>query len=168
LRLRAPLGPAKSFAAGLYASLGVGAAIWIAMVLLANGPGGDAAQALIWTLGFGLCTPLCCWLWHRVIGAAVASWWFHRGVLRDGRWAAKVICYESAFLWVFCLYWGVLATSFAIWGAWISDVFDSRVFFALAGMPGEPVAVLGGTLALALCWLWRYSLILKAIRWSNY
>lgn len=168
LRMFTTLDLARAFARRVYVSVGLCATVWLAAVTLVIGAYVDAEEALVWTLGFGLWTPVCCWLGHRFIGAVVASWWFYRGVLRDGRWAAKVILYESAFLWVFCLFWGVVATSFALWGPWISVAFDNRVFFALAGMPGEPAVVLGGTLALALCWLWRYSLILKSVRWSNH
>ena len=37
---------------------------------------------------FGLAAGLGCWLGHRVIAAAVYSWWLLRGALPDGRWGA--------------------------------------------------------------------------------
>jgi len=35
-------------------------------------------------------------------------------------------------------------------------------------MPPEAAVLLGGTLALAAVWLWRYEVAYRQIRWSNF
>jgi hypothetical protein len=70
---------------------------------------------------YSLAAAVGCWCGHRTIAAGVFTWWAVRKALPDGRWAAKVIAYESAFLWAFCTYWGVLITTFLLFGNWISN-----------------------------------------------
>lgn len=169
LRLRAPIAAGYAFAVRTYVYIGVAAAAWALLMI------GVSQESLRWqetvtlTLTAALGVPLICWFGHRLGGAIAITWWIFRRSLPDTRWAAKVLAYEAAFLWVFCAYWGVLATSFVVADApWISEVFGTQFFFAVFGVPGEPAAVFAGTGLLALLWLWRYAVALRSIRWSNF
>jgi len=174
LRLRTPTAPATTFAVRNYVAIGVGAGIWVLLMWWADVARvgsfvseWDHVCRLFFT--FVLWTPLGCWLGHRLGGAIVISWWIARRTLPDTRWAAKVLAYESAYLWVFCVFLGIFATTFVLAGKpWISDRFGTEFFFAVFRVPGEAVVLLGGTALLALGWLWRYVVALRAIRWSNY
>ena len=117
-----------------------------------------------------LCGVFGCWLAHRTLAALIVSWWLARRELPDFRWAAKVIAYESAYLWVFCLFWVAIFTSFIYGEMWVSALLGdpNGVFFFFIGMPAEAVLVLCGTFALAMLWLVRYHLAYRAIRWSNF
>jgi hypothetical protein len=175
LRLRTAPAAAAAFAVRNYVLIGIGAGLWVLLMWWAEeaNVGSFASEwedVLPLLLAFVLWVPLMCWFGHRLIGAIVITWWIARRSLPDTRWAAKVLAYESAYLWVFCAFWGVLATSFVITGRpWISELFGEDFFYAVfAGTPGEVVVALGGTGLLALAWLWRYIVALRAVRWSNY
>jgi len=174
LRLQTALAPATAFAMRNYVLIGVGAALWVLLMWWAEEAGvglfaSGWAEVLALLLTFLVWAPLACWFGHRLIGAIVITWWIARRALPDTRWAAKVLAYESAYLWVFCVFWGIFATTFVLAGEpWISDRFGTEFFFAVFRMPGEAVVLLGGTALLALGWLWRYVVALRAIRWSNY
>lgn len=168
LRLRTPLEAALRFATWTYATLGLGAAVWLScMVLLpSNGPEPDE---LPFAVGVGLTiVPLVCWFGHRLGGAAVCAAWIAWRSLPDMEWAARIIAYESAFLWVFCTCWGLLVSSFMIWGAWISDTIGERFFANAFRSAGEAVAIFGVTALCAALWLRRYVIAMRAVRWSNF
>jgi len=105
-----------------------------------------------------------CWFGCRLIAAAAVSVWMARQALPDYRWAAKVVVYESVFLWVFCGFWGTLVSSFILFEEWISRLLGLPRF---AGV-GEVLTLFGGTGVLGLWWLIRYHVALRAIRWSNF
>ncbi|MFQ5807816.1 MAG: hypothetical protein ACE5I3_15325 [Phycisphaerae bacterium] len=174
LRLRTPLAAAASFAVRNYVFIGVGAGVWVLLMWWATQSGVGSFvrewQDVLMILSvFSLWTPLACWFGHRLGGALVISWWIARRSLPDTRSAAKVLAYEAAYLWVFCAFWGAFATSFVMVNRpWISEMFGSQFFYAVFRAPGEIVVLFGGTGLLALVWLWRYAVALRAIRWSNY
>jgi hypothetical protein len=171
LKLRTPGTTERGFAVWNYFLIACGACVWgSAMVLFLSalyGPAPDLGGILFAVCGAAVWATLGCWCGHRVIAAAVTSWWLLRNPLPDGRWAAKVIAYESAFLWVFCCFWGVLASSIACFQDWISDLFAPDFRWRL-GMPVEFWALLLGTSVLGAVWLWRYRIAYRAIRWSNF
>jgi hypothetical protein len=174
VRLRTPPARAEAFAVQNYVAIGVGAGLWVLLMWWADAShvgsfASEWEEVLPLFLMFVLWMPLVCWFGHRLIGAIVATWWMARRALPDTCWAAKVLAYESAYLWVFCAFWGIFATTFVLAGKpWISDQFGTEFFFAVFRMPGEAVVLSGGTGLLALAWLWRYVVALRAIRWSNY
>jgi hypothetical protein len=106
-----------------------------------------------------------CWFGARIIGAVVVTWWLARGALPDYQWAVHVIRYESAFLWAFCTFWGLLLLSFAHYENWISRLLLANPSIVPVG---EIASVVGGTALLAVGWCWRYAVALRAIRWANY
>jgi hypothetical protein len=180
LQLRTPLAVEAGFALRHYVWIGGGAALWAgtlaAVLSWQEGPPPvheivDVALmfcALIHSGVFG------CWLGQRAIAALVVTWWLARGALPDTGWAAKVIAYETTFLWVFCTFWGLLLGSYMLVGPWLSNWIAPSVsplsfpLFFILGMPVEAWAVVVGTLALGAVWLWRYHVAYRAIRWSNF
>ena len=169
LRLRTNFAAASAFLMRTHVCLGVVAGS-LALVLSVCGEVWDdwwepAALAVI----VALCGSLGCWLGHRLGGAIVVTWWIFSRALPDVRWAAKALAYESAFLWVFCAFWGLFATSIVAGGAWLSEWLGKDFFYNVFWrMPAELVVFLGGTGLLALVWFWRYRIALRAIRWSNF
>jgi len=175
LRLRSAADPSKRLQAANYALIGTAAGLWLLIVptLDRDQPGVIAIAAVVFpgwvTLG--------CWVVHRTIAAVAFSYWIGRRTIPDGRWALRVIRYESCFLWVFCTFWGVLVTSYITYGQWISGLVEpprsGPAFVATApvyvlGIELKLFVVLAGTVALAVVWLWRYHRIGQAIRWSNF
>ncbi len=171
LRLRTSPGAATSVAVRNLVAIGIVATAWTAIMMLMTTDWRwfNLEEFVGGSLMAGLCVPLACWLGYRLIGAIVITVWIFCRSLPDTRWAAKVLAYESTFLWAFCAFWVLLATSFALYkGMWISDVFGTGFFYAVFGVPAEAVVTLGGTGLLGLLWLWRYRIALRAIRWSNF
>ena len=108
-----------------------------------------------------------CWFGHHLVAAVVVSWCLARSALPDSRWAAKVIAYESTFLWVFCSCWGVFMAVSLTWPSLFAKLYGHR-YVAGLGIPIEVALLFFGTLALGAVWLWRYSIALRAVRWNNY
>jgi hypothetical protein len=170
LKLRTAATAEAGFAAWNYVFLTWGALAWAAsmtvLLSIRHGapPSGDWAEVGLVFGGLVLCGACGCWLGHRTVAALVASWWLARGALPDFRWAAKVMTYETTFLWVFCAFWGALGTSFVAFDAWISA--------ALGRNPLNPTAEvfvgMAGTVVLAALWVVRYEIAHRAIRWSNF
>lgn len=167
LRLRTPFDAALRFATWTYATLGVGAAIWITcMTALVEGlPLRDAQFFASVALTI---VPLVCWFGHRLGGAAVCATWIVWRSLPDTEWAARIIAYESVFLWVFCACWGLLVSSFMIWGPWLANSVARQFFNSVFGANGEEVAIFGVTALCAALWLRRYVIAMRAVRWSNF
>jgi hypothetical protein len=175
LRLRTPPVAERGFATRHYVRLGLGGALWGSlMVAFVPEGGGTMSAGELLELALVLCGlvawgVLGCWIGHRTIGALVTSWWLARRALPDTAWVAKVMLYETAFLWVFCGFWGVLIGSYVVVGPWLSLLAGAtgRPFFVW-NIPIEVWAIMGGTLALAGLWLWRYSVAYQSVRWSNF
>ncbi len=173
LKLRPHARAAASFAVWNYVLLGLGGAAWVCvtgwLLYLTSewlfSP--NIAEVLAYAGAMLFWTPLCCWLGHRTIAALVITWWLLRGYLPDYAWAAKVVAYESAFLWAFCCYWGFLVFSFILGGGWISRLIVPG-FLRAFGVPAEIAVLLLGTAGLGVVWLWRYRIAGRAIRWSNF
>ena len=100
-------------------------------------------------------------------GAIAATAWIWSGTLRDFRPARKVLAYETTYLWVFCLYNGLLITSFIRDSGWMSGAFSGFIY-RLVGLPPEVVAFTFGNGALCLVWLWRFRTAIRAVRWANF
>lgn len=107
----------------------------------------------------------CCWFLWRAVAAAVTTLWLAWRVLPDFRWAVKVVCYESVFLWIFCVYWGALFGSYILLKDWVTRLTGLRHGFF--GLPAEVLLIGAGSATLLGVWLWRYALALRCIRWNN-
>lgn len=170
LRLRGGAAREHAFSRWTYRAIALGALAWIgALVACARIQYGLPPMRGVILVGsvLSLAAAVGCWVGHRTIAAGVFTWSALRYPLPDGRWAAKVITYESAFLWVFCTYWGLLATSFLAFDRWISrSLAPDAQWFLIA--PAEFWVVLLGTCGLGAVWLWRYRIAYRAIRWSNF
>lgn len=170
LKLRTARNYEVGFAALNYGAIGVGAWLWFAIVLLREATGPSLASELlvvacIVTL-YGL---LGMAAGHRVFAALMASIWLARGELADFGWTRKVIAYETAFLWVFCAFWGGNSILLMVDDEWLGHLLGlSRGYSWSLGMPLEPLFVFLGTLGLVALWAVRYGWAYRAIRWSNY
>lgn len=127
----------------------------------------DSQEALFLPLIFGFAAALVCWFGHRLAAFIILVIPMRTRILADFRWAEKIICYEAAFLWVYCVTWGVLVTSFMVFGTWMSN---SRAFDGLraSGLLAEPAAVIASTVLLSIVWILRYRIALRAARWNNF
>lgn len=166
LRLRTPLAPDSGFAAVTFVLVACGALLWAGFsvwisALLSSPPPGDVAIVVAGMVSLGT---FACWLGHRVIAALVVTSWLAQTALPDFRWAAKVITYETSFLWVFCAFWGLMFSSLMVFENWISRLLGLSGFFPA----GEFLTIAGGTLLLAAIWIVRYTIAYRAIRWSNF
>lgn len=128
----------------------------------------NARDALLVPLLFGLLAPMGCWMGHRLGAFLVMGFAIRARTLADFRWAEKIICYESAYLWIYCICWGVLATSMMIFGPWMSRLHGFDELRRLTGLPAEPASILATTAFLSLIWIVRYRIALRAVRWNNF
>ncbi len=112
--------------------------------------------------------PLICWLVHRFVGAAAASWFIVRDALPDARWARVVMGYETAYLWTFCLYSGALILSCTCFDDWMSQIAKRIGLYSIGFMPIEFDVLFFGNIVIGLLWFWRYRIALLNIRWSNF
>jgi hypothetical protein len=171
LRLRKPLDRDAGFTGINYVLLGLGAGLWILLnvwlLTHLHGPPPLAASDVLpiatYVASMLLFGVVGCWLGHRIIAACVVTFWIARDMLPDYRWAAKVMTYESVYLWVFCAFWGAMITSLVVTGDWLFKMFG----FVLGMHPGILTLTLG-TVGLAAIWVWRYTVAYRAIRWSNF
>lgn len=105
------------------------------------------------------------WGAHRVIGAMFVTGLLARRALPDYRWAERIIEYETAYLWVFCIFWGVLITSF-VWGQnWISQLLGLSLNYSI--VPAEILVLFGGSVILLVLWILRYGVAYRSVRWAN-
>lgn len=169
LQLRIGEDRLRPFTRWHFLSIGCVASIWIAIAATASwyvAPLGEELLAVSMMVGF--LAAFIGWVVHRTVGAVASSWWLARGLLADFTWARKVLAYETVFLWAFCLFNGLLVSSFFAFGIWISSSAASPVISNVFQMPAELAAVVFGNLALGLLWLWRHRIAVRAIRWSNF
>lgn len=162
------------FAGWQIAGIFCGAVLWAILMFLLlaarHGPptpmrGTDVlAGVTMASIGISFGTT-CCWFLWRVVAAIVASVWLASQVLPDFRWAVKVICYESVFLWIFCVYWGAALGSMVLLDDWVARLTGLKHGFF--GLPAELLLIATGSAALLGVWFWRYALALRYIRWNN-
>ncbi len=131
-----------------------------------SSPGERASAAIVLFVGVATTIAFWSWVYHRVLGAGVATYWMMRSSLRDSRWAAKVIDYESAFLW--WVWIGNICIAEAV--SWSPGRFTSlfgRPAYDLSIPPEVLYAGLAMTLT-TLIWGVRYRWARIAVRWSNF
>ncbi len=172
LKCRKPMQRRAPFALFHFLTMGTCAAIWIAgtVSLVWETEPGDEMKTAITALALILAflVPLAGWLTHRLVAAVVSTWWFVRDMLPRPQVAYVVLVYETAFLWVFCLYNSALLTSFFLYEKWMTQLLGRQFWNNLFNAPTEPLAVLGGNAALILWWMRRYHRCLMAVRWANH
>lgn len=171
LRLRTPRSAEAGFAACNYVLIAAGGLAWAALMFAAMSAWYGPPTPEEWRMAVTVVSAAVvfgvvgCWAGHRAIAAAVATYWLARRSLPDFRWAAKVIVYETAFLWVFCGFWALFLTSLAVVPDWPSRLLGRG---RALGLPLELPVLAAGTLGLGGVWLWRYARACRAIRWSNF
>ncbi len=169
LQLRSGVPRAGQFAAAQLFLMGIAAACWVFTLACLDREKNWLRMGALIGWGAGAClVPIIAWLVTRGVAAIVALVWFSRGLLRDGRWLAKVACYELVYVWLFCAFSGILITTYVLGGNWVSsllrNVLKVRSFYSL---PAEPILVLGGNVLIICLWFLRYRKILRAIQYSN-
>lgn len=168
LPLRSAGGRGIAFAATTYALIGLGASAWLVSCFAIFAPSSYFEDFLAVGLGAALVAPQVAWLIHHSVTAIAASSWAHFRALPDFALAARAMPYESAFLWVICIYSGVLITTFFAFEDWISQLLGAQGFLRTFGAPPEVVAGLGGNFLLCVAWLIRCRWIGRAICWANH
>lgn len=148
-------------------TIGVCASLWLLACLSAGSHRGMDEEDYLAVAAAGLITPVLGWLVHRTVAAVACSVAVAWRTLPDGARLAHAIAYETAFVWVNCIFSGALFTTFLGYDMWMSDALGFG-FMRVFGMPPEPFAVLGGNLGIGLLWLVRYRWIVGAIRWANH
>ncbi|HKQ46564.1 MAG TPA: hypothetical protein VJZ71_00670 [Phycisphaerae bacterium] len=173
LQLRTPVNGIGRFESLQLLAIGIGAAVWLLAVFLRL-RGKDShipVQVFFFPFAFGLIIPFVGWGLHRLLTAVIVSHWVWQRALPNFAWARKVFCYESAFLWIFCLFNGIFFTTIFLGGLWLSgltkEMLGQRPLYVF-GIPPEPLTVLVGNFILCGLWVWRYYIALAAIRWSNF
>ncbi|MCG8404518.1 MAG: hydrogenase maturation nickel metallochaperone HypA [Phycisphaerales bacterium] len=169
LKLRVLTQPADRFAQWNYLAIGVyTVCVCFVIFLIMFARFGDSPDSVVCFLPavFFFLVPLICWTVHRIVGATVTSWFIVRQLLPDGRWAKTVMAYETAYLWVFCVYTSLLFLSFVLFEDWMSTI--ARVWSYRGLMPIELIVLPVSNMLLGLLWFWRYGIAYRNIRWSNY
>lgn len=144
---------------------------FVAIALLTHWPGfAPLAASELWLVvaaAAAWCTAVS-WGSHRLAGLLAFVAWTHFRLLPDLRWGAQVLHYESAFLWLPCIWGGLLAFSFVVWDNWMSSIDLYQASYRMFGIPPEPAVLLGGWIVLGLYWIVRWTRITAAIRWANF
>lgn len=173
LHVRSPANDANRFAAVQYTLLGVGAAIWFLVIVWLRQMQEPRfvllhkREAIYIPLMLMTLFPLLCWLGHRLGGSIVFTCWVWSRSVDDFRIAAKVIAYESAFLWAYAVCWGGMIFAIVLFQNEISR-FLGGMRPRLLGFPIQIWLVMGVTAALSLLWIIRYRIAMRSVRWSNF
>jgi hypothetical protein len=172
LQLRTPVCPVQRFAGTQFALIGVGAWAWLVLVFYVSSRRlAGFGAVLFFPIAAALWAAFVGWGLHRLIGGLVFSDWLRKKALPDFSWARKVFLYESAYLWVFCLFNGLFFSSiFLSNGPWLTNLTTRWLGHRLyvLGIPPEQFVTLTGNALLCLLWIRRYYVALATIRWSNF
>ena len=172
LQLNSPIAAAHRFARWQFVLIGLGAALWaIFLCMIVAQPRPRSGEFLFFPLIGGLWAAFIAWGLHRLLMAPVLGDWIRRHALVDFGWARKVFYYESAYLWLFCLFNGLWSTwMFATDGRGLSNLTDQWLGYRLyiLGIRIDEFVIFLGNGLLCCLWIWRYYIALAAIRWSNF
>ncbi len=168
LRIRTPFDAVRRFYRSQWVLIGAGGGVWLTVAL--GKLHARTGELFLIPITGGLMVAFIGWGLHRLLAAVVMVDWIRRKALPDYSWARKVFAYESAYLWVFCLFNGLFFSAVVLNGHWLTDLTTHWLGHRLYvfGMPPEPFAILLGNALLCCLWVWRYYIALAAIRWSNY
>ncbi|MEE9296545.1 MAG: hypothetical protein V3W34_16500 [Phycisphaerae bacterium] len=156
---------ARGFARWYYVLLGVLGSLCI----FAGTSAGDGVFAV-----FGLpilillLWPLVGWFALHGITALVIFWWVARGSTLRVHLTRKILSYEAAYLTVVGALFALLFASYIRYGDWITNTFGHEFFARSFKAPAETVAVVIGIALSTGIWLWRITLGIRAVRWSNF
>lgn len=167
LKLRTPDAQPRIFAAWHFFWIAVAAGFWgFVIIMLAYRGGSPPSGALFVVPGLVALTAVClAWGVRRLAAGIAASWLLVAEGPSGVSWLARVIDYEIAYSWVFCVFNGLgITLSFAVPGLGNVMMFQRAFFW----MPLGPALLIFGNIALGLLWLWRYRIAARAVRWSNF
>ncbi|MCO6436886.1 MAG: hypothetical protein J5J06_07350 [Phycisphaerae bacterium] len=168
MRARNPDSAIESFGRGHYLLIGVAAALWVYCCFRTIPDGPPNGILFMFTMSALTVVPLAGWVTHRFVGAVVTAGWMIQGMLDRPHVVSTVHAGETVFLWVFCLYNGVLITSYALFDDWIAKWLGRAAANFFLGTPPEGAVLLVGSGLLILFWMRRYHRCLSAARWANY
>lgn len=157
---------ARRFAVCLYVAMGVGASgwLWAALLLISGGPTGS--RAVVFPIAAGAGVGLAAWGMHRGIAALAIGGAYLFKLFPEPQHARKLVLYEAAYVWSFCLFNGLLLTTFMLWNDWITQhVLGGRYPFHI---PAEPLLMLSGNLLLVIVGVLRYRKIIPFVRFANF
>lgn len=159
LAIRPEQDGARLFGRTHLATMGVGAGVWITALLLSQ----DSAEVLIPMLPFAAAmTPLLGWLLLRGVTWISMVLWSLQADAGAMRALRRVMCFETAFLWVFCGYNGLMMTGMVTMNSAV------QVLVRQLGPMLFTLLVPLMNLAIFLFWLRRWSIIRRAVRWANF
>jgi hypothetical protein len=157
---------ARRFAVCLYLAMGVGASVWLwaALLLISGGPTGS--RAVVFPIAAGTGVALAAWGMHRGIAALAIGGAYLFKLFPEPQHARKLVLYEAAYVWSFCLFNGLMLTTFMLWDNWITQhLLGGRYPFHI---PAEPLLVLTGNLLLVILGILRYRKIIPFVRFANF
>lgn len=157
---------ARRFAARQYIAIAGCAAVWLwaCIILIPGGPPG-LFNKIAMPLPMGTAAGLAAWAMHRGVAAVAIGWVFLRRQLPDPQHARRVLFFEAAYSWSFCLFNGSLVTSFMAFQDWLTQMIRGRMVW---GAPLEVWVVLTGNVLLVVGGLMRYVRIIPQVRYANF
>ncbi|HWL93065.1 MAG TPA: hypothetical protein VNT79_05995 [Phycisphaerae bacterium] len=166
LALRVDMHRPRAFSRLNIGFIGGGAAAWIfCSAYMMGAPGHEMAAPICAAV---LLVSLIAWTLLRLVGSIMTSWALVTQNLSEPLHARMVLAYESAFLWTFCVWSGLVISSFMIWGNWISSLIKGRQIHFFGPEEPEVMVFIGGNVALLLLWGWRFLIAFRHTRWSNF
>jgi hypothetical protein len=165
LRVHGGEGAARRFQFVHLMVIGGCAYVWLVFTMLDE----DAAAQMLAFLPILLATLVVAagWATHRAIAALMTAWWLLRGTCPPGDAVRKVLAYETAYLWTFCLFNGCFITSLILFDHWLTDLIG-RGIVTRYGVPPEVPLFFFGNIALLVGWLGRWSRAVRRVQWSNF
>lgn len=103
---------------------------------------------------------------HRIVAAFWQWLMILANMLPDGRWGAKVMCYETVFTWPILIFSWAIMLSIPLGFDWDRELrWLSRAlpFY----LPPTFILLAAGCVSLGVLWLWRLGRIFRVIRYSN-
>lgn len=142
------------------------AIIWIVILISTSMHGSWGWDETAGMVAGSLAATIAGWLLLHALGAVACLIWVVRRTLPDLRRGVRVINFEVVFLWVFCLFNGMMITSFIWFDDWIGDLLGT--FNRPTGMPHAFLVMLMANLALIIHWFVRLLRNGRAVQWANF
>ncbi len=106
------------------------------------------------------------WLLLHALGAVACLVWVVKRTLPDLRRGVRVVNFEVVFLWLFCLFNGMMITSFIWFDDWIGVLLGT--FNRPTGLPHAVLAMFIPNVILMGYWFMRLLRNGRAVQWANY
>lgn len=166
LRLRSEPAASRGFARIQWPAIGFGAGVGMLVLLLTRLQRVNELYQIPPLAA--LASSLAGWFTHRFVAAVVMSVWMRQSSLPRMEWGRRVIAYETAFLWAFCAFNGVMISCFFYEPRWFRSAMERLPrLSSYFGLPTELVCLMMGNAILILFWFWRYATATRCVRWSN-